>query len=224
MNASGRLSLTDRFRKVDQAYTKLTYWISLISPAFLITIMIVAVVDVLCTKLLHYSIPNAYAVVQYFSVPNIYLSVASVQMTRGHTRMGMFQEKMPKTPKMIAKVVSNALGAMVSVLMGWEASRLLITYIQQHKTSTTNNLGGVILWPFVLCFMVGYILLTVAFLFCVVRAILYRNDEADTRSAAQMEADEALEEAEAAEHMDAAAADGTAADQANDDTGKERTQ
>lgn len=216
MNANGHLSLTDRFRKVDQAYTKLVYWISLISPAFLIVIMIVAVIDVLCTKLFHYSIPNAYAVVQYFSVPNIYLSVASVQMTRGHTRMGMFQENMPKIPKMIAKVFSNALGAAVSALMCWEAFRLLITYIQQGKTSTTNNLGGIVLWPFVLCFAAGYVFLTIAFLFCTARAVLYRNDEADTRSAAQMEADEALEEAEAAESIEKSAGTGEQA-------GKERT-
>lgn len=197
MDGSRKLTFTDGFRKADQFYSKIVYYISQISPAFLIIIMFVAVIDTLCTKLFSFSIKNAYAVVQYFSIPNIYLSVATVQMTRGHTKMGMFQDKMPKIRKMLCRILANALGAAVCILMSYEATRLFITYLQQHTTSTTNGIGGLVLWPFVLCFLVGYILLTIAFIFCIFRAVLYRNDTEDTRSDVVKEADAARREADA---------------------------
>ena len=198
MEGQNQRTLADGFRKIDRIYTKFVYYVSQISPAFLIIIMFVAVADTLSTKLFSHSIKNAYAIVQYFSVPNIYLSVATVQMSRGHTNMGMFQNMMPKIPKMLCRMFSSLLGVAVCVLMSWESCRLLVSYFNQHTTSTTNGLGGLVLWPFVLCFVAGYTLLTLAFVFSFFRALFYRNDVEDTRSSTEKEAEAARQEADQA--------------------------
>lgn len=159
------------FVKADQRYSRFVYRISQISPAFLIAIMFLAVADTLTTKLFSCSIKNSYALIQYFSIPTIYLTMATVQMARGHTRMGMFADRMPPLPKLLCSLLSGVLSIAVCALMSWESFRLFLAYLEQGKSSTATGIGGFFIWPFTLCFFLGYGLLTIAFLFSIFRAV-----------------------------------------------------
>lgn len=187
-------SFTEKFRRFDKRAIAVSKGISYISPAFLLCIMFIAVADVISTRFFHASVPHQYQIIQYFAVCTVYLSVAWVQMSRGHTKMGMFLAKMPKIPKMITLIISNSLGATVATMYATRAIALAAEYIRLNETSLDN--GGFPLWPFVVVFAFGYFCLTAAFIICIFRAIFYRNDVQDNRSDAQKEADEARVEAD----------------------------
>ncbi len=158
------------FDKVDRALLTVTRWISYGSGICLFIIMVLAFCNVISSKLMNQSIQNATDIVAYMNVPICFLSVAYVQLDRGHTNIMLLQRHFHPVPAKIVRIVSNLLGAGVCVIIGWRAIIQMEKWITTHARPS-SNISGIQIWPYAGILAFGYLLLALCFLWSIVREI-----------------------------------------------------
>ena len=156
------------FDRVDHALLTVTRWISYGSGVCLFYIMILAFCNVITSKLMNRSIPNANDIVAYMNVPICFLSVAYVQLDRGHTNIMLLQRHFHPVAAKIVRILSHLLGAGVCVIIGWRALIQMSQWIAKHQTAS-SNISGIKIWPYAGILAFGYLLLALCFLWSIVR-------------------------------------------------------
>ena len=156
------------FDRVDRALLTVTRWISYGSGVCLFYIMVLAFCNVITSKLLNRSIPNANDIVAYMNVPICFLSVAYVQLDRGHTNIMLLQRHFHPVAAKIVRIFSHLLGAGVCVLIGWRAIIQMSKWFTVHQTAS-SNINGIQIWPYAGILAFGYLLLALCFLWSIVR-------------------------------------------------------
>ena len=156
------------FDRIDRALFKITKIISYGSGICLAYIMLVAFVNVITSKIFRFSIPNANDIVAYMNVPICFLSVAYVQLERGHTNIMLLQSHFHKIPALIVRQFSNLLGAACSAVVGWRGVVQMQAWIETTARSS-SNINGIILWPYAGLLAFGYLLLAFCFIWSFIR-------------------------------------------------------
>ena len=156
------------FDRADRLILTVTRWISYGSGICLFYIMVLAFCNVISSKLLNRSIPNANDIVAYMNVPICFLSVAYVQLDRGHTNIMLLQRHFHPVAARIVRIFSHFLGAGICVIVGWRAIIQMDQWLAKHQTAG-SNISSIKIWPYAGILAFGYLLLALCFLWSIVR-------------------------------------------------------
>ncbi len=168
------------FERVDRAVLKASRGISYIVGGAILIIMLLALLNVIVTKLFKFSIPSSTEWITYLNILAVFPAVAFVQLDRGHTRVDLFDNAFPPLILKLIEVFSDVLGAAVCGLMSWRAFVLFQEHIQRGTMSSSSALtkGAFPLWPFSLALSVFCALWLLTFLWSVVRVFMKKDTTA----------------------------------------------
>ena len=163
------------FEKVDNGICKVLKCIAYISAACLVAIMLVAFFNVLGEKLRKTGlpvtgIPASTEIIQYLHIPVVFLAAAFVTLERGHTRIDLLSAKFPLMMQKICNIIGYLLGMGVCSLIAWRGWIRMGKFIARHTMSSTSGVAFP-LWPFALILVIGFVLITISFLWAIVREV-----------------------------------------------------
>lgn len=162
------------YERIDKLIMKILRVISYIAVIFLILIMLMAFFNVIGEKMGKHvewmsGIPNSTYWIQYWHIPTVFLTIAYVTLSTGHTRIDMVVKKYPKILQKIVLSVANLISAGICGFVAWRGWAVLLAE-QLKYGSTINGLSdGFPEWPFGLMYCLGFTLTAVAFLWAIVR-------------------------------------------------------
>ncbi len=148
---------------------KIAWGFSIASTVALAAIMFIAVIDIVGTKFLRHAFPGAPEFIQSLNAPLVFLAVAFVQLDRGHTRIELLQQRMPRAVKCGIRLTGNILGIIICFVFGWRGFVYMQECMLAHKTA-----GGAVkfqIWPFVATLMIGYFFLALAFVISLIKEV-----------------------------------------------------
>lgn len=166
------------FDAIDGIIYRIMKVVSYGSGICLCFIMIVAFVNVVSSKIFNSALKNATDIVAYFNVPICFLSVAYVQLSRGHTNIMLLQSKFHPTVAFIVKEFSNLLGVAISAVLGWRGFIQMQSWLTTASTASAN-INSIKIWPYAGLLALGCCLLSFCFLWSFIREIVHRNEKGD---------------------------------------------
>lgn len=161
------------FDKIDRVvYTGVKY-VSYLGAIALFIIAIIATVDVIATKVFAHPIRNVTEFVTYMNVPVVFFCIGFVQLDRGHTHIDLIYRLFPSIIHKIVHIIGYVIGVAVCGFAGW---RGIVLAIQKFDTMTyASGPTSFLIWPFVVCIGVGYLVLAISFLWCIPRELKNRS-------------------------------------------------
>lgn len=159
---------TSLYEKADNAIVKLFKYVSYISGVCLIGIMLVAFFNVLGEKIFHHGIPASTEIIQYLHIPVVFLAAAYVTVDTGHTKIDLISKHFPPKLSQFFTTLGNILGAGVSAFIGYRGLEQMSKFAATHAKSSTTGVGFS-KWPFALIFSIGFFLLALSFVWCIIR-------------------------------------------------------
>lgn len=161
-------ALTGGLGKADRVIMTVFKYISYISAACLMGIMIVAFFNVLGEKMFHRGIPGSTEIIEYLHVPVVFLSAAFVTLDRGQTAIDLISQHFPLWLQKVSTTFCFLLGAAISAFVGWRGLVQMGKHINTHAMSAVTGFGFP-LWPFSLLFSIGFMMISFSFLWSIVR-------------------------------------------------------
>ena len=155
-------SLYDRIDRV--VYNGVKY-VSYAGAVALFIISVIATVNVITTKVFGAPISNVTEFVTYLNVPVVFFCIGFVQLDRGHTHIDLLYRHFPIVIHKIIHIIGYIFGVVVCGFAGW---RGIVLTIQKFETMTyASGPSSFLVWPFVLCIGIGYLVLAISFLWCI---------------------------------------------------------
>ena len=148
-------------------------WVSKISsyvavvPLFLI--MILAVLDVIGGKVFGRSIQSTVETIQYMNVPLVCLAMSYVEFENGHTRINVLTKHYPQVIQKILFMLGSLLGCVICSYVCYSALGTFGDYFQRQTPIQSSS--PILVWPFMLCLLIGYGLTGLSFLWSGIRYI-----------------------------------------------------
>lgn len=166
-----------RFERIDAVVLKISRWISYLVGAAILVIMLLALVNVIVTKLFKFSVPSSTEWITYLNILAVFPAVAFVQLDRGHTRVDLFDNRFPPFLQKVIEIFSDLLGMALCGLISWRAFVLFQDQLRKGTMSSSSALtkGAFPLWPFSLMLSVFCALWLLAFGWSIVRAIVRKT-------------------------------------------------
>lgn len=161
------------YDKIDKWVVRIIKSISYVSAVCLVGIMLVAFFNVLGEKLRQAGlpvtgIPASTEIVQYLHIPVVFLAAAYVTLDRGHTRIDLLCSKFPRTLQTICALIGNLCGVGICALVSWRGFVQMGKFMARHSMSSVSGVGFP-LWPFALIMAGGFALLSLSFVWAIVR-------------------------------------------------------
>lgn len=179
------------YEKADRWVVRIIRFISYISAICLVAIMLVAFFNVLGEKIRQIpkalieagweaagnflaplgnvtGIPASQEIIQYLHIPVVFLAAAFVTLDRGHTRIDLISSKFPPMVQEICTTIGHICGAAICGFISYRGFIRMQTFLERNKMSSVNGVGFP-LWPFALVMAVGFALLTISFVWAIVR-------------------------------------------------------
>lgn len=166
-------------KQIDNIIVKVIRSISYISGVCLIGIMLVAFFNVLGEKLRSFGlpvtgVPASTEIIQYLHIPVVFLASAYVTLDRGHTRIDLLSRKFPLLLQNIFNIFGNVCGSLICAFISQRGFVQMIKYIDRNKMSSVSGVGFP-LWPFAFILAMGFALLSLSFLWSIVRQFAIEN-------------------------------------------------
>ncbi len=155
-------------KKIDRMVYRTTWAVSIISGACLLITAILCTADALLSKLLSTSIPNGTEWVTYLNIPVVFCAIAYIQMDRGHTSVDLICRKFPLALQKLIRIVGDVLGALVCGFAGYCAWKLTADKLRTVARSSSAA-NAFVIWPFAAFIALGFLLVTAAFAWCIIR-------------------------------------------------------
>lgn len=167
------------FDRADRAVTACVKAISWLGAAALFVIAVVSTVNVIATKVFGHPISNITELVTYLNIPIVFFCIGFVQLDHGHTHIDLIYRHFPAPVHKLVHIVGYLIGVAVCGFAGW--CGLSLTMQKAASMAYASGPRSFLVWPFVLCIGVGYLVLAFSFLWCIPRELLnrspYRLDE-----------------------------------------------
>lgn len=182
MKPNGTSAPHARFDRIDGVVLRISRIISYLVGAAILIIMLIALVNVIASKLFKSSVPSATEWITYLNILAVFPAVAFVQLDRGHTRVDLFDDKFSKPMQKCIEIFSDLLGMGLCGLMSWRAFVLFQEHMQKGTMSSTSALtkGSFPLWPFSLLLSIFCALWLLSFGWSIIRVIVRWGDSEPT--------------------------------------------
>ncbi len=161
------------FDRIDRVITACVKYVSYLGAAALLIIAIIATVDVIATKVFSHPIRNVTELVTYMNVPVVFFCIGFVQLDRGHTHIDLIYRRFPTPVHKVIHIVGYVIGVVVCGFAGWRG--IALTLQKLDTMSYASGPSSFLVWPFVLCIGIGYLVLAVSFLWCIPRELKGRS-------------------------------------------------
>lgn len=157
------------YDKVDRVIYNGVKYISYVGAAALFVISVIATVNVIATKVFGKPIQNVTEFVTYLNVPVVFFCIGFVQLDRGHTHIDLIYRRFPKGFHKFIHILSYIIGVVVCGFAGW---RGIVLTLQKFQTMTyASGPNSFLIWPFVACIGLGYLVLAVSFFWCIFKEL-----------------------------------------------------
>lgn len=158
------------FIKVDTVVVRVFRAVSFIAAVAMILIMFLCVADIILAKLFRTGTSGGMDLTSYLLIPAVYCTLAYVQMDSGLLNVDLFEMHFPPYLKKTVKILSSALGLLISLFLGWTGLKKFFTlFIMKEKSSSAA--GAFLTWPFCGIYIIGIGLLGIAFMWTIVRVL-----------------------------------------------------
>ncbi len=170
---SKRNTYPSRFDAVDAVVDKCVKGISALGAVSLVVIAVISTVNVFFTKVLSRPISNVTELVTYLNIPTVFFCIGYVQLERGHTHIDLIYQHLPKPVHTAVHILGYLIGVAVCGFAGW---RGIVLTIQKAQSMTyASGPTSFLIWPFVACIGIGYLVLAFSFLWCIPRELRGRG-------------------------------------------------
>lgn len=166
------------FLRADRVVKKILRFFCALSAIALITIMLIAFINVCGEKLAKAGvtwakgIPNSNYIIQYFHIPLVFLAAGYVTLDQGHTRIDLLIQKWPKVEK-AAMLIGHILGAALSFFISYRGVTVTLAKDLEKNIRIAATATSMKAWPFTVCHCVGFFLLGISFLWAFVRMVKF---------------------------------------------------
>lgn len=165
--------VSSTFDRIDAIVTKCVKYVSYLGAAALFMIALCATVDVCATKIFSHPIRNVTEFVTYMNVPVVFFCIGFVQLDRGHTHIDLIYRHFPLAVHKIIHIIGYVIGVAVCGFAGW---RGVVLAMQKLDTMTyASGPTSFLIWPFVICIGIGYLVLALSFLWCIPRELMGKS-------------------------------------------------
>lgn len=131
-----------------------------IGSASLAVMMCISVADVIGRKFFLAPIEGTAELVGIFLVIAASMGLGWCMLTKGHVRISIVMERMPKKLQIVVDIISYLIGLAATGIIIWQASIRMYEYFFKTLGGITPILGLPI-WPFMLVMVIGFIWLAV---------------------------------------------------------------
>lgn len=157
------------FDRADAIVTKCVKAVSWLGAAALLIIAILSTANVFATKVLGKPISNITELVTYMNIPIVFFCIGFVQLDHGHTHIDLVYRHFPPVIHKLIHIVGYLLGVVICGFAGW---RGVVLTAQKAQTMTyASGPGSFLIWPFVACIGIGYLVLAFSFAWCIPREL-----------------------------------------------------
>jgi TRAP-type C4-dicarboxylate transport system permease small subunit len=156
------------FLKADRIVEKSIRYISYVSGACLVGIMVVAFFNVLGEKLFHKGIPASTEIVQYLHIPVVFLACAFVTIDRGQVRIDLLFNMLGAKLQNALSVFGDVLGILICAFIAARGFIQTGNFVERHSMSSISGIGFP-LWPFGTILWFGFALFAFSFFWCILR-------------------------------------------------------
>lgn len=154
-------------RKLDQAFVKLADGLAIISGVLMILISVLLFFDALSGKILSRNIPHSIEITTNFHIIIVYFALLAVQLSDGHANVELVYNKFPDIVKRVCVALWNVLGVVVCAFESYTSWNYMT---DQLNNGTLSGLtGGFPLWPISACMLLGWVLMGLGCVWCLVR-------------------------------------------------------
>jgi TRAP-type C4-dicarboxylate transport system permease small subunit len=167
METTGSVSESG-FQKIDRIVIKTIRFVSYGSGFCLAAIMLMAFFNVLGEKLFKHGIPTSTETIQYLHIPVVFLSAAYVTLDRGHTRIDLLSSRFPPGLQKACTLVGNLLGVFICSFISYRGLIQTGRFFTRHRMSSVTGIGFP-LWPCGLLFSLGFVLLSLSYVWSIIR-------------------------------------------------------
>lgn len=138
------------FDRIDGIVLKISRIISYMVGAAILIIMLLALINVIVSKIFKFSLPSSTEWITYLNILAVFPAVAYVQLDRGHTRVDLFDNRFSAPVKKAIEVFSNFVGMVICGLISWRTFVLFLDQLAKGTSSSSSTLtkGAFPLWPF----------------------------------------------------------------------------
>ena len=161
------------FDKIDRVVHACVKYVSYLGALALIVIALMATIDVIATKVFQHPIRNITELVTYLNVPVVFFCIGFVQLDHGHTHIDLIYRHFPLVFHKIIHIIGYVIGAAVGGFAGWRG--MVMTLQKFSSMSYASGPTSFLIWPFVLCIGIGYLVLAISFLWCIPRELKGRS-------------------------------------------------
>lgn len=161
------------FDKIDRVISNCVKYVSYLGAAALLIIALIATVDVIATKVFTHPIRNVTEFVTYMNVPVVFFCIGFVQLDRGHTHIDLIYRRFPQSVHKVIHIIGYVIGVVVCGFAGWRGMALMAQKLQTMTYASGPT--SFLVWPFVLCIGIGYLVLAISFLWCIPRELKGRS-------------------------------------------------
>jgi TRAP-type C4-dicarboxylate transport system permease small subunit len=169
------MNVRHRLLTADARITWAIKWLSYIAAGCAGGTMLIAVADVISTRLFRWSIPSSVEFIEELMVLMVFLGIAYVARERGHIRVTILERYMSPGLRYAFGLFGHLVGILVIGFLSWRAFELV-----KYSIVTKMVKDGTIkfpLWPSELAVFVGLACLTITFILLLSRAIISEPKE-----------------------------------------------
>lgn len=161
-------------KRFDQAMLKIMKLVSYAGGFAVILVMLISLVDVVLAKFFRTALPNATEWVTYLNILIVFPPFAYVQLERGHTKVDLFDGKLPHVTEKTIRVISLLLATAVMAFLtqrGWVVTMAKYASGESSSVDATAKMAFKI-WIFGVVYTIGCGLGTIAFAWSVLREFI----------------------------------------------------
>jgi TRAP-type C4-dicarboxylate transport system permease small subunit len=159
-----------KLRRIDSKVFDAVRYISYVTPVVLIFMAVLAVADILWSRLFGKAIPNTNDLIDYFLIFVVYCGAPFIQLKTGLMRVDIFYDKYRSGFKRAVNLFSYTAGTILYALAGYYGISYLTKYYTM-KTLAQAATSSFPIWPFALAFVIGAFLLAFTLLWSILRLI-----------------------------------------------------
>lgn len=161
------------FDRADAIITRCVRYVSYLGAIALSIIAIIATVDVAATKIFSHPLRNVTEFITYMNVPVVFFCIGFVQLDRGHTHIDILYRHFPPAGHKIIHIIGYLIGTVVCGFAGWRG--IVMTLQRLESMTYASGPTSFLIWPFVACIGIGYLVLAISFLWCIPRELMGRS-------------------------------------------------
>lgn len=167
----------EKIQKIDDGFGKAANILAKISGVIMVIMMTVLFVDVVLSKTVNGGVPHSIEMITYFHVPVVYFALLLVQHTEGHATVDLLYTKLPGMVKRVLDILWYVLGIFICGFETYTSWAYTLEKFLSNAMSNTKN--GFPIWPFAAAMMLGWLLMGLSYVWCIVRSFFRESAPAE---------------------------------------------